>query len=566
MSAPFAAAEPWAFTQTHPLDTDQFAKQAEARGLRINDGVLAELWRIGALAPLVEIVDDPVLPPAVPTIPEPTNVASYTSEVWRARNEGRLTDPTVTGYRPDVEFHRPGVSRTEWWNGFLYSRWQLITLRWLHPMFAAHAIPDRHGNTKPLRDLVDWEQAFARDARRRTELLVALEARYLPEIRAPRMHLVGATWEKWDNYRAGFDPRDVLSRFGATPDELGHLAARLLAAASSIEPVAGEWSQLIRRAAPRSWDDLSGDMLCALDARIAAEVLLRCYDGLAGAGHAPPLDLDPGWAYSDRERLSHTAVSLDRALGALGLSPHPGVVLVVEGETEELVVPEVMDRLRFDDDKAAVRTSVMRGTHNGLTKLVAFVASPIIEGPLGDHWQLQRAPSRVLVAVDPDTPFEDPEAVEAQRQLMVDEIVATVRAQGVEPFREDLDSLVEVVTWDEACFEFEHFTDEELAAALIAIHPDCNGMDRATLVRVLRIHRNDRHDIKHVWGDAWHPTPSKLDLARHLRPRLLELVDAANDDPSLPVPPVAGVVADAFNLAAAQPEAGTWSLRGTRYP
>ncbi|MCU1484726.1 MAG: hypothetical protein JWN67_1472 [Actinomycetia bacterium] len=167
----FGATEPWAFTQVSPLSTDEFAKAAKVRGVQVSDGVLAELWRIGALAPYIEIVDVPVAPPAVPLAAEPRRTSSYTTAVRLACSEGRLTDPTVTGYRPDFEFRRLGVSATVWWNGLLYSRWQLVAPRWLQPIFAAHATPDRHGNTLRLRDLASWERSLADDAHRRTNLV-----------------------------------------------------------------------------------------------------------------------------------------------------------------------------------------------------------------------------------------------------------------------------------------------------------------------------------------------------------------------------------------------------------
>jgi hypothetical protein len=168
------------------------------------------------------------------------------------------------------------------------------------------------------------------------------------------------------------------------------------------------------------------------------------------------------------------------------------------------------------------------------------------------------------VVVDPDKPLEDNDAVAKQPGAMVTEIVKTVRAQGVDPVREDLEPFVDVRTWSEACFEYEHFSDEELADALMAIHPDCNGMDHPTLVYILGRHRSDRHDIKHAWA-SWKTKPLKLELARQLLPVLLNRVEVSNHDSTLPVPAVAGALADALNTAASRTRAGTWLLRGSPY-
>jgi hypothetical protein len=40
----------------------------------------------------------------------------------------------------------------------------------------------------------------------------------------------------------------------------------------------------------------------------------------------------------------------------------------------------------------------------------------------------------------------------------------------------DLDELVQIRPWRRAAFEFAHFGDDELAKALVTIHPDRRGL------------------------------------------------------------------------------------------
>ena len=128
---------------------------------------------------------------------------------------------------------------------------------------------------------------------------------------------------------------------------------------------------------------------------------------------------------------------------------------------------------------------------------------------------LVKPPTHLLVVVDPDPPFDTPQMVEAERQKIIDEMVAVVRTQGVDPDRADLESLVEVSTWHEGCFEFEHFSDSELASALLAVHPDCNGLDHTRLETALAAQRQHGQDIKNVWRN-WRRAPSKRAVAESL--------------------------------------------------
>src|SRR6266487_6502321 len=65
-----AASEPWAFTQQGPLSTSEFCREAEKRRLSLREEQLPDLWRVGALAPFVEIRSKPLHPGSPPKVGE----------------------------------------------------------------------------------------------------------------------------------------------------------------------------------------------------------------------------------------------------------------------------------------------------------------------------------------------------------------------------------------------------------------------------------------------------------------------------------------------------------------
>ncbi len=348
------------------------------------------------------------------------------------------------------------------------------------------------------RPLSEWERPTRAAARNLTTALVALEAAYLPRIERGIIHLTNARTEEWDVFAEQFDPGGTLASIGWQPDDLLHAADGLLLLLGRSDPLTREWSELVRRAPQRTWDQLRGDALVAIEKRVAAEVLLRCYEDLAQRGVVPALQTRTDAFHHERERVSFRRVPLDANLSSLGISPHPGVVLVVEGEAEEVIVPRVRDHIRIPDEAQVIRSVVLRGVGHDLTKLAAFACAPMVDRPQGDGWLLVKPPTHLLVVVDPDRPFDTPEGVEGERQKIVDEMVAVVRAQGVDPNRDDLESLVEVSTWNERCFEFEHFSDSELAEAVLAVHADCNGLDQMGLERALAMQRTWSGDRERV--------------------------------------------------------------------
>ena len=128
-------------------------------------------------------------------------------------------------------------------------------------------------------------------------------------------------------------------------------AELLLVRAHSIDPVGWSWSRLIRRAPRDSWKDLQGAALSAMDLRETAEILLLFHQDLVDHGKAEALpDMAASIAWHPlHERLSFRQDTLDQDLMRLGISPHPRVVLAIEGDTEEVHVPKVWKALGYSE-------------------------------------------------------------------------------------------------------------------------------------------------------------------------------------------------------------------------
>jgi antitoxin component HigA of HigAB toxin-antitoxin module len=263
------------------------------------------------------------------------------------------------------------------------------------------------------------------------------------------------------------------------------------------------------------------------------------------------------------ERLSNHPGTLDEDLIRLGLSPHPRVVLALEGETEMYHAPRVWKALGFSDAPELMRLLKLRGVGQDLTKVAALAVAPLVsEKVLPNEWELIKPYTRLLVAVDPEGPYATPEKVESERTKILDEIRDVLKAQGVErPKPEELNELVDIRTWDEPCYEFAHFTDEELADAIMAVHETIDGWSRDELVEALGYWRSKQQDFKRVWTSGrwdeqaktvtgkWEYEVSKVKLAEALWPTLVRKIQLCKTMEGAPIPPIVEVVSDAYHLA-----------------
>jgi hypothetical protein len=395
-----------------------------------------------------------------------------------------------------------------------------------------------------VKELQPWTKDECQRLRCIAVVLTALEARYLPNLDPEWVNLSNTEVEEWREYRRTFDPGAALAALGYSPDQVRDDAEWLLLKARSLDPVGDKWGHLMRRAPRDSWKELTGPARMAMDHRIAAEILLRCYDDLAERGKAEPLPASPSYAWHPLdERLSYRPQTLDQDLADLGISPHPRVVLVVEGETEEYLVPRVWRTLQLPHAPELMRILTLRGVGERIVKVGALAAAPLVGELRGEYYELVKPPTKLMVAVDPDKPYDTPQEVAARRTEVLDEIKLVLVAQGAEADPEDLEHLVEIRTWSASCFEFEHFTDAELAKAILEVYHGYGAPDEAGLIKALNAQRRNRQDIGKVWTNWRPPEVSKTALAKKLWPVLeAKILDESAPD----APTIAKVVYEAY--------------------
>jgi len=564
---------PWAMTQNEPLDVEEFIGEARKRGFHLRTATLRELYRHRLLIPFIQITNRPVREPAKSAEVESPLGGTHLIDLRLARDTGRLRDLAAIPYQSRLSFEP-----TKWtwptdspWTGLLYSSYQLLALPELDAMLARQTYHKRGERIiarmpKPSQPLLDRMGRF----RKMAIALTAVEARYLPNLDPEFIQLSNVPdVADWADYRAGFNPVQAQAWLSYPSEQISQDAEfLLLMRAHRLDPVGGDWSQLMRRAPAKSRKYLKDAGLIAMDDRIAAEILLRFYEDLALRGQAEPLsDLSGamGW-HPLHERLSNRKDTLDEALTDLGISPHPRVVLALEGETEVYHAPLVWRTLGYSSAPELIRVLKLGGVGQNLQKVAALNVAPLIgkqvPTPGATAWTVIRPSAYLLMAVDPDKPFNTSENIEKERTKLLDEIKDVLKSQGVErPNPDELEHLVEIRVWNAPCYEFAHFTDEELADGITAAHETVNGWTRDELIAALNHWRSEGKDIKLVWyrggpttqpnrwTGKWEYEVSKVKLAEALWPTLLRKIQLAMVMEDAPVPPIMQVISDAYHLA-----------------
>lgn len=490
---------PLAFTQNVLLTPEEFAKRAQERGVDLRPEHLLELHRRRALVPLLRIVQR--VPKSSTIAPVATSAADGYSEyrspialVTTAATHGLLVDPGRAPYRPwDGGLPLRTQFGAKRYPSVFYSPYQLLALRPVEQLIRKMSSGTRDAGGKVtfhLEPLTPDETAALDGSRQLAILLSALDMHYLPRILLTAYH--ATEWEKED---PGFEVAPRLKLFGLKPEDLAATAGTLLSQAKFIDPL-GTFYELIRQAHPSTWAGLRGDALQAMDYRIAAEVLLRALDdlGRTDLSMRPPRKGRMYVATLD-DRLEAEPEQLENMLARRGLSPRPALLLVLEGETETLLMPRVLAEVNGKPVPSTLIEPVdMKTITRDLDLLVRREAGPKLGDDIGnDAIIFVRPPTKILVAVDPEDKYAGKDDARKERDKLVRRLHESLPAgaQSKTSLRQ-LRSLVDIVTWGTVPWEFANFTNTELAKAIMRCITVPPGVTQRDLVNALEAERTIR--------------------------------------------------------------------------
>ncbi|MGZ7042861.1 MAG: hypothetical protein ACXVH7_13800, partial [Thermoanaerobaculia bacterium] len=250
---------PLIFTQDQLLTSAQFSREAEQIGIRVDEALLQALHSGRHLLPLFRIDDEAVVGRQL-SIHQKVRQNSPRGWVLDAAREGRLRDPALEGYSVAWPYQRPDdVDPRQWWNGFVYSSWQLLDLADMSWELSTAKRDFWRDGTVRSSVSVDppWSPAAAKQRRARTVTLAAIANRFLVNIVGHASLPAGESWNDLWQTADDLDLAAAVARVGVDPADLLPLAEQLLFSAHGHDPLR-DWLPLVRWADYRAWDRLRG--------------------------------------------------------------------------------------------------------------------------------------------------------------------------------------------------------------------------------------------------------------------------------------------------------------------
>jgi hypothetical protein len=506
---------PYSFTRSNLVTGNKFASLAGERDVGLDNWRLESLHRLGLLVPLFRIKrpkEEIRLAVAQRSDDRARALASWTptrrAGLLEAVDERLLFDPADERFRSQRSFRREIDGHKFDLGVYLYSEYQLAALEVVRRVLPWISWGRRSGSLSPrlktsaeLRTALRDEARLLRDA---VIAILALDPVYYPRITGTLSLPVETDLEQFMRWRFSLGPKWLLDWLGEDSDWIRARGRSLLEGAQRLDDLGG-WSEVLGAGSTKRWNSLRGKPRLVMDLRLAGELLLCYYDRLIREGLADELPRPPLTRMPYDLRLKRRR-PLDALLTAFGLSPHPQLILIVEGRTERLIVPRVMEILGIPTDSDFISVQDAEGVTTNLGPLLAYLA-PQPSDEENEHYIHPLRPlTRFLVVLDPEGPVTTQADREERRQMWVDRIMRAM-PQEMQSLvvREQIEHLVTIRTWNKRgdSFEFAHFTDLQIARAIDKLDGRTRKPTRDRLVKFVadaRAGKKNLDNLLHGFG------------------------------------------------------------------
>src|SRR6266496_594898 len=369
------------------LSSSDFVRFCTDRGMYVSEKRLLKLERLGLFRPFlriympdqiykIEYIDEgkryrelgPLANGEVWTGDTKTELANFGFESRIVRSwleEGFAWDPRVT-----VSPHLKSIETEPQRHEAYYSCFQIAHLRFLLQALtmrvamewaveddgvtpSSRFVDDRAWAAKDVRHIIELERKDEVGFREIAgPLCQAISDRYYPKTQTDerRFTLTGGfiDFDRWDwyEYARNWNARAVIELFDLTAERLKHIYERLSSEQSSADPIE-KWHWLVRFISMERRKQLKGDALMAMTLREMALMLRMLYRDAFVELLPEPNEVGSTIFHRipDISPSEDPLRALELVANDFGVNPKPKLVLFVEGETEEMVIPIIIDRL-----------------------------------------------------------------------------------------------------------------------------------------------------------------------------------------------------------------------------
>ena len=464
-----------AFHQNFPLEVDKFIDYCKKRGLNnVDRKYLEHLEQEERLKPIMRVVG---------------SVVSNTTDLKELYENNHVIDPSQNGFVPWKTFYETGteypreVIRTYYHPYQIYSLNSVLESR-IRALTRFNIIPQNDESVVNIRkdgkNMGNRPEIMRKNSKKDekfVELLLFIQNKYLPIVKQPGHIIVTGDrhsptnnlYERWYDLQKRIIPKEIVRALGLEAKDIDDYRGSIGGYGRSIDPL-NDWYDLIKYITYGKRQKLKGKALLAQDFYLISDMLALLLEDLTGEKQLETGSLDDTMRGRGKARVYDKELNyvdrdvLIKLLREYGINPRPRLVLIVEGDTEEVAFPIIANAMGIPLERYGIQIINIQGVDKHPRELIVHHSIPDIY------------PERTKVFLIFDKEGNKGSWIEKfiknpnkEIEGMMEDVLRSIKqkkkntsAKTEEIFHKHT---VNYKIWDNS-FEYDNFSDEELSREL----------------------------------------------------------------------------------------------------
>jgi hypothetical protein len=374
-----------AFYQNFPLEVDKFIEYCKERGLNIDRKHFEYLEKEGLFRPIMRV---------------DSYYVNNTADLKKKYETGHVIDPCQKEFVPWNNFYEKRERYREEIVHSYYHPYQIYSLnRVLETRSRAltrfNIIPQNDESVVNIRKkekfMSDYLEIMRKNSKKDekfVELLLFIQNKYLPLVKQPGyINITGDSpnnlYERWYDFQKRIVQKEIVSALGLETKDIDDYRGLIGSYGLFIDPLK-EWYDLIKYIIYGKRQKLKGKALLAQDFYIISDMLALLLEDLTGKkqletgsisdtmrGRGKVRVYDKELNYVDRDVLI-------KLLREYGINPRPRLVLIVEGDTEEVAFPIIANAMGIPLERYGIQIINIQGVDKHPRELIVHHSTPDI--------------------------------------------------------------------------------------------------------------------------------------------------------------------------------------------
>jgi len=358
--------------------------------------------------------------------------------------------------------------------------------------------------------------------------------KYLPLVKDSRYTvLTNIDIEELNQLNSLIDLSNIFKETPYSIDDLKNIRVRFAVDGLSIDPLEN-WYHLIKYVSHEKRANLKGKALLAIDYYAISDMLKLLIEDLTGEEQLETASIldSPRSSWQIRiygKKINHKDIDvLQRLLTEYGINPNPDLFFIVEGYSEEAVIPIILNSYGFSLEEYRIELYNVKGVDKKIDELIKYKGTPITR-KINDKYYISPYGTKIFGLFDREGRFAHKEPEEIIDKIMKNIFETLPTELKTKKISDVLENEIFIIKFWDKCFEYDNLSNKELIL-LLKEYGMKYGHEFEISDNEMNVYRNRNENIERLFRSKTGADLSKKEFGKLIGNYIVENIRNGKED------------------------------------